>query len=189
MSLKLFRHTDYAQSYLSPGETRFALHPAWAIVAASLWIGLACNVWLWHALLGSTDQLFPALATGLTVMGSVGFVLSLLGWRRTLKPMATLLLLAAAAAAAGIVSQGLGLDTVLAGRRPLALVPAWTTLFGWQVPTLLAVLGLAPVIWLWNQQLRRLTGPRQMGTNVAGMAVSAAVLAGGLVLQGGMPAL
>ena len=114
MSLKLFRHTDYAQSILSPGETRFAMHPAWAIVAASAWIGLACNVWLWHALAGASGQLLPALAASLTVMGGAGFILSLLGWRRTLKPMATLLLLTAAAVAAGVFSQGLGLDTVLA---------------------------------------------------------------------------
>jgi lipid A ethanolaminephosphotransferase len=188
MSLKLFRHTDYAQSILSPGETRFALHPGWAITLASMWIGLVCNVWLWHAVAGAPDQLFPALAIGLTVTGAAGFVLSLLGWRRTFKAVATVLILAAASAAAGVFTQGLGLDTVLAGKRFLALMPSWTSLFGWQAPTLLALLGGAPVIWLWSQQLRRLDGPSQLATNVSGMLLSAVVLAGGLALQFGLPA-
>jgi glucan phosphoethanolaminetransferase (alkaline phosphatase superfamily) len=189
MSLKLFRHTDYAQSILSPGETRFALHPGWAIVAASLWIGVACNVWLWHALGGVADQLLPTVAVALVVIGAAGFVLSLLGWRRTFKPVATLLLLAAAAMAAGAFSQGLGVDAVLAGKGPLSLLPPWASLFGWQVPLLLALLGGAPVIWLWSQQLRRLTGPGQLATNITGMLLAALLAAGGLVLQAGLPAL
>jgi glucan phosphoethanolaminetransferase (alkaline phosphatase superfamily) len=187
MSLKLFRHTDYAQSILSPGETRFAMHPGWAVVAASAWIGLACNVWLWQALAGAPDQLLPSMAAGLTVTGAAGFVLSLLGWRRTFKPMATLLLLAAAAIAAGVFTQGLGLDAVLAGKRLLSLMPTWASLFGWQVPTLLALLGGAPVIWLWSQHLRRLDGGSQLATNITGMVLSALLLAGGLVLHGGLP--
>jgi lipid A ethanolaminephosphotransferase len=187
MSLKLFRHTDYAQSILSPGETRFAMHPGWAILAASVWIGLVCNVWLWHALAGALDQLLPALALGLTVTGVTGFLLSLLGWRRTFKAVATLLVFAAAAAAAGVFTQGLALETVLAGKRFLSLMPSWTTLFGWQVPTLLALLGGAPVIWLWSQQLRRLDGGSQLATNISGMLLSAVVLACGLVLQFGLP--
>jgi lipid A ethanolaminephosphotransferase len=189
MSLKLFRHTDYAQSILSPGETRFAMHPGWAIVAASLWIGVACNVWLWHALGGADDQLLAAVAVALVVIGAAGFVLSLLGWRRTFKPAATLLLLVAAAAAAGVFTQGLGLDAVLAGKRPLSLMPAWTSLFGWQVPLLLALLGGAPVIWLWAQQLRRLDGPSQLATNVSGMLLAAALVAGGVVLHAGLSTL
>jgi glucan phosphoethanolaminetransferase (alkaline phosphatase superfamily) len=187
MSLKLFRHTDYAQSILSPGETRFAMHPGWAVVATSLWIGLACNVWLWHAIAGAPDQLLPALAVGLTVTGVAGFLLSLLGWRRTFKAVATLLLLAAAAVATGVFTQGLALETVLAGKRFLSLMPSWTSLFGWQAPTLLALLGGAPVIWLWSQQLRRLDGSSQMAINVTGMLLSVLVLAGGLVLQFGLP--
>ena len=68
-------------------------------------------------------------------------------------------------------------------------MPTWTSLFGWQVPTLLALLGGAPVIWLWSQQLRRLTGPGQLGANITGMLLSAVVLACGLVLHGGLPTL
>lgn len=187
MSLKLFRHTDYAQSILSPGETRFAMHPGWAVLVASVWIGLVCNAWLWRALAGDHGLLLPALAIGLTAGGAAGFVLSLLGWRRTFKFTATLLVLAAAAVATGVYTQGLSLDAAMANKQFLALMPAWASLFGWQVPTMLALLGGAPVIWLWSQQLRRLDGSSQLAANIAGMVLAAVVVAGGLVLQFGLP--
>lgn len=187
MALKLFRHTDYAESYLSPGEARFALHPAWAIAAASAWIGFACNVALWHALTGDRDQWLPAVATGLMVTGAAGFALSLLGWRRTFKPMATMLLLAAAALAAGLFTRGAGFGALLRGQPALSLVPDWASLFGWQVPTLLLLLGGAPVLWLWARPLRRLDGSTQLGTNVSGMLLALVVAACGLVLNGALP--
>ncbi|RYY67214.1 MAG: DUF1705 domain-containing protein, partial [Comamonadaceae bacterium] len=175
------------QSYLSPGETRFALHPAWAVLAASAWVGLVCNVWLWHALAGNHDQLLPAFSTGLIATGTTGFLLSLLGSRRTFKPVATLLLLGAAVVAAGVFTQGLTLESVLGGKRILSLLPTWASLFGWQVPTLLALLGGAPVIWLWSQHLRRLGGSAQLVTNGAGLVLAALVAIGGLLLQHGWP--
>lgn len=184
MSLKLFHHTDYAQSVLSPGETRFALHPGWAVLAASAWVGFVANVWFWRALLGSGPGLPQATASGLVVTGMAAFVLSLFGWRRTFKPVATLVLLLAGVAAAGAWTKGITLEAMLASRHLLDLVPSWASFFGWQVPGLVVLLGLVPVIWLANLQLRRLTGPGQLATNVAGMVLAAVVAAGGLWLLG-----
>jgi lipid A ethanolaminephosphotransferase len=184
MSLKLFRHTDYAQSILSPGETRFAMHPGWAVLVAGAWVGFVANAWFWRALLGSGTNLPHAVALGLVTGGAAGFVLSLFGWRRTFKPVAACVLLLAGVIAAGAWTQGATLDATLESRRLLDLLPPWASFFGWQVPTLVVLLGLVPVIWLGNLQLRRLDGPSQLRTNLLGMTLAALAAIGGLWLLG-----
>ena len=187
MSLKLFRHTDYAQSILSPGETRFAMHPGWAVLAVSVWVGFAANVWFWRALLAGGAGLGRAVTTGLVVAGLAGILLSLFGWRRTFKPVSTLVLLLAGVAAAGAWTQGITLEAALESRRFTELLPNWASFFGWQVPSLVVLLGLLPVIWVANLHLRRLTGPSQLRTNIAGMVLGALVAFAGAWLLGGFP--
>jgi lipid A ethanolaminephosphotransferase len=173
MSLKLFRSTGYS-SILGPGETRVATHPGWLVLAVSLWIGFACNVALWRVLRGldGAPGLSRSLLAGAFIAAACGTVLSLLGWRRTLKRTATVLLLLAALAAACIWVQALPLDASLfqQGLRALVL-PAWPSLLRWQFPALLVGLGLVPLLWLGQLQLRRLPGPRQLEANITGMAL------------------
>ena len=188
MSLKLFRSTGYS-SILAPGETRVATHPGWLVLATSLWIGFASNVALWRALISGVESgrgLGWALTAGVFATAASGAVLSLLGWRRTFKPAATVLLLLAALAACGIWFQSLPLEASLLDRGLAALLPAWPSLLRWQVPVLLLVLALMPMLWLWNTQVRRLPGPEQLGVNAAGMAAGAAVVAvsGYLLMRG-----
>ena len=174
MSLKLFRHTDYAQSMLSPGETRFALHPGWAVTALAAWIGFACNPWFWHAL-AQGNGLATTVLLGTAIAGGTAFLLSLFGWRRTFKTVATLLLLLAAVLAAGVWTQQVALAAVMESPRAAFVFPNWASFFGWQVPTLLALLGFAPMLWVWNAHLRRLDGPSQLRVNLAGMTLAAIV--------------
>ncbi|HYD76416.1 hypothetical protein [Ramlibacter sp.] len=179
MSLKLFRSTGF-HSILTPGEARLALHPGWAVAIAAGWIGVACNVWFWHALGGRTEQLPAAVGAALTMAGAAGFVLSLLGWRRTFKAAATGLLLLGALLAGGVLTQDLPPELLVdSGLRLSTLMPTWASLFQWQVPSLLVLLGLLPVLYLWNLQLRRLPGSAQWRTNLAGMVTWALVFACG----------
>ena len=188
MSLKLFRATGH-QSILGAGETRTATHPAWLVFATALWIGFACNVALWRELLPASEAgrgLAWSLAAGSFAASASGVVLSLLGWRRTFKPAATLLLLLAALVAAGAWFQSLPLTTGLLNNNASALVPAWRALLRWEVPVLLVVLALLPIALLWNTKVRRLPGPEQMSVNAGGLAVGGVVLAisGFLLLRG-----
>lgn len=175
-SLKLFRSTGY-ESILAPGETRLALHPAWLILAVSCWVGFACNVALWRAV-ASGSGLSSALTTGTLVAAAVGTFLSLFGWRRTLKPVASVTVLVAATMACGIWTQSLPVDGQLMAKGAGALLPEWTALLSWQAPTLLVVLALVPLLWMWQKQVRRLPGPTQLAANIAGMVTGASVLAG-----------
>lgn len=171
MSLKLFRSTGYS-SILSPGESRVATHPGWLILAVSLWIGFACNVALWRALrsFGEGPGLGRSLLAGGFIAAGCAILLSLLGWRRTLKRAATVLLVLAALAAASIWVQAGPVDGSLLdqGLRGLVL-PDWPSLLRWQFSALVAGLGLVPVLWLWQLRVRRLGGPEQLKANSVGM--------------------
>jgi lipid A ethanolaminephosphotransferase len=171
MSLKLFRSTGF-HSILSPGETRVALHPGWAVAGVAGWIAVACNAWLWQALVRGHNPLQPLLA-GVAAFGTVAAVLSAFGWRRTFKLAATVALLLAGLLAAGIWTQDISFASVLEGRRIASLLPTWASLFGWQVPLLLVLVGGVPVWWLWHTQLRRLSAASQWKTNVWGVVLYA----------------
>ncbi|WP_427911582.1 phosphoethanolamine transferase domain-containing protein [Ramlibacter sp. MMS24-I3-19] len=174
MSLKLFRSTGY-HSILAPGEASVAMHPGWAVTATSLWIGFACNPWFWRSLGEGGNSLTAVALQGAAIAGAVGSALSLFGWRRTFKPIATLMLAAAALTAAGVWTQDVALTATLEAQRPTLALPSWASLFGWQVPTLLGLLGLLPMIWLWNAQLRRLSGSTQLRANLTGIALGATI--------------
>lgn len=179
MSLKLFRSTGYS-SILAPGESRAATHPGWVVLAVSLWIGFACNVALWRGLRSMADSpgLGRSLTAGAFIAGACGAILSLLGWRRTLKRAATAMLLVAALAAACLWVQARPLDGQLLdqGLRSVFL-PVWPSLLHWQFPVSLVALGLMPVFWLWQLPLRRLPGPKQFNSNLAGMVIGVLVMA------------
>lgn len=181
MRLRLFRTTGYS-TLLMPGEEHIAMHPGWLVVAVSLWLGLACNVELWRELAGTGSAgVVSALTSGTLIASAAGLLLSLLGWRRTLKATATLLLFVGGAVACGLWVQGLPLDSLwtLPLRR---LLPDWPNLLRWQVPALFAALALLPAVWIWNVPVRRLTGPRQLNSNLIGMGLSGAILVAAGVL-------
>lgn len=178
MALRLFRTTGYS-TLLFPGEERVSIHPAWVVVAVSLWLGLACNVELWRVAAGtSAAGLASALVSGLLVAASSALVLSVLGWRRTLKASATLLLFLGAIAACGLWVHALPFDSLWTApiRR---LLPGWPNLLRWDVPLLWAVLALVPAVWVWQLPLRRLSGPDQLNSNLLGMGIAGAMLVAG----------
>ena len=185
MALKLFRSTGYS-SILMAGETsRIAMHPGWMVLAVAAWAGLACNVALWRqfAGAGSAAGMGQALALALAIGGACGVVLSLLGWRKTLKPVATLILGIAATTACSVWSGGLPVDSALFNRGLASLIlPSWASLLRWQVSALLVALAFVPMVWMWNKPLRRLSGQRQRNVNISGALLGAAVLAIGVWL-------
>jgi len=186
MALKLFRSTGYS-SILMAGETRLAMHPGWMILAMSGWVGFACNVALWRELAGTGAGMGAALALALSVAGVSAAFISLLGWRKTIKPATTLVLLAAALSACSIWSDGLAVDGMLLGHGMAGvLLPSWPSLLRWQVWAVLGGLALVPMMWMWHTPLRRLSGPSQLKVNMVGALIGAAILAIGswLLLHG-----
>jgi glucan phosphoethanolaminetransferase (alkaline phosphatase superfamily) len=179
MALRLFRTTGYS-TLLMPGEARKATHPAQLVLWASLWIAVACNVAVWR-FLGGTADWRATLGSIAVIGGAAGVILSVLGWRRTLKLAITLLVIAAALSAAGVWTQQLPVHTLWQG-PPRTLLPAWTSFMRWQVLVLVPVLAVVPIVWVWNHPVRRLSGPAQLRSNLAGAFVAAMVLAAGIFL-------
>jgi glucan phosphoethanolaminetransferase (alkaline phosphatase superfamily) len=170
MSLKLFRSTGYS-SILTAGETRLAMHPGWMILATSIWVGFACNVVLWRQLRAQfSSSLGQALATGVFAAAACAVVLSILGWRKTLKPAATLILFLAALAVCAAWEQPAAKDRLL-------MLPSWNGLLQWQAWATLAGLALLPAIWVCKTRLRRLPGNEQLSANLACIFAAATVLA------------
>ena len=180
MALRLFRTTGYS-TLLMPGESRIAPHPARIVFWASLWIGLACNVAVWRLLSGELASARTALSSAAIMVGGSALVFSILGWRRTLKPTVTLFLLAATLMACGLWSQQLPIETLWQAPSR-ALLPAWASFMRWQVLALVLVLGLVPIVTVWNMSMRRLPGPAQMRANMAGAFLAGLVLIAGIVL-------
>jgi glucan phosphoethanolaminetransferase (alkaline phosphatase superfamily) len=180
MALRLFRTTGYS-TLLMPGEARLALHPAWLVLAASLWLAVVCNVGVWR-LPFQPDQARTVLGTIAVVGGASGVLLSLLGWRRTLKLAVTLLVFGGALIACGLWVQQLPLETLWQQQRPRSLLPGWASFMRWQVTAMMLVLGVVPVVWVWNIPVRRLPGPAQLQSNILGALLAALVFGGGLFL-------
>jgi len=179
MALRLFRTTGYS-TLLMPGESRLATHPAKFVLWASLWLALACNVAVWRLLGGDLDSLRPAVTSVTVVGGASGLLLSLLGWRRTLKPAITVVLVAAALVACGLWTQQLPVEA-LWRQGPRSLLPSWADFMRWQVLALVLVLAVVPIVTLWNVAMRRLSGPAQFRASVLGAILSGVVLAAGIV--------
>jgi glucan phosphoethanolaminetransferase (alkaline phosphatase superfamily) len=188
MSLKLFRSTGYS-SLLTVGERQGTMHPVWLVLACSAWAGFACNVALWREVAGSAGAgigIVQALALGLFIAAACTVALSLLGWRRTIKPASTLVLVTSALAACAIWGQSIPVDGALA-HKPLAsiILPPWASLLQWQVMSVLVLLAAVPTVWVWNAHLRRLPGPRQLAVNLVGAGAGALVLAASALLLHG----
>ena len=181
MGLKLFRSTGYS-SILVPGKTRLPMHPAWMLLAVSLWAGLVCNVAMWRGLRGS-----GSIEHGLVVGGAATavsmFIVSLLGWRKTLEPAAVIVLALAALASATIWGQAWPVDgSLLARPVSTVLVPPWPDLLRWQVCATLVGLALVPAIWVIQKPVRRLGGPQQLRVNILGIVLAIALFAASVYL-------
>ena len=180
MALKLFRTTGYS-TLLMPGEARLAPHPVRLVLWGTLWLAIACNVGLWRLVLQRTDDWRNTVASVLVIGGVAAIFLSLFGWRRTIKPALTIALIAGALAADGLWSQQLPIEALWQG-PPRTWMPGWATFLRLQGLATLVVLGLVPIVAAWNAQLRRISGPAQLKTNVWGIVLGAVLLGAGLVL-------
>lgn len=179
MALKLFRTTGYS-TLLMPGEARLAPHPVRLVLWGTLWLALACNVGVWRLLLQRTDDWRNTVASVLVIGGVAVAFLSIFGWRRTIKPALTIALIAGALVADGFWSQQLPIQALWQG-PPRTWMPGWATFLRMQGMVTLLVLGLLPIVATWNAQLRRISGPAQLKTNVWGVILGAVLLAAGFV--------
>ncbi|RYX94380.1 MAG: phosphoethanolamine--lipid A transferase [Comamonadaceae bacterium] len=145
-------------------------HPAWLILAASLWLATVCNIPLWKGLGQlSTYETFQgaafAVAMALIIAGTMAAIASLFAWRRTLKPALSLFMLMAALGLHFMLSYQVVID-------PNMMVNALQTdprevrdLIGMRLLVTLLVLWVLPTLALWRWQVDYGRWPRRLAHN------------------------
>lgn len=173
------------------GESPVAAHPAaWQptalIVVCSLWLATAGNLALWrtlHSLTLLDGARGWAFGASMAVMlaAATALMLGLLAWRWTLKPAITLMLLTSASSVYFMLSYGVVIDASMV-RNVLQTdrLEAAGLLNPWLFATL-AVLAIAPALWLWRTPVRYGRWRRRTTGNALLVLVSAGVLAAALL--------
>ena len=164
-----------------------ALHPAWVVVLVSVWLATACNVPLWREVAalpgqGSLRGWGFSLAFALIVAAGNAALLSLLAWRFTLKPAATVLLLMAAFGAYFMMAYGIVIDASMLTNVLQTDLHESGDLLSWRMPVTVLALVAPPLLWLYPRPLRRLGAWRQLGHNALLLLAALAVTVGSLVL-------
>jgi len=164
-----------------PGETSVRPHPARLVLWGSLWLALVGNVGVWRLLLQRSDDWRSTLASVFLIAGASGTLLSLLGWRRTIKPALTLAFIAGVLVADGLWSRQLPVEALWQG-PPRTWLPDWTSFLRWQGWLLVLLVAVLPIVATWHVQVRRLSGQAQLKSNLWGAMLAAVLFAGGVVL-------
>ena len=173
--------TEPAARSALPKSTPRVLHPAWVVVFISAWLATACNVPLWREvaqLPGQGSLRGWGFAIAFAVIGAAGTaaLLSLLAWRWTLKPAATLLVVMAAFGAYFMLAYGVAIDaSMLTNVLQTDVHEAGDLLNGRMLGTVLA-LAVPPLWWLLRRPVRRLSTLRHIAHNGLLLAGAIAVI-------------
>ncbi|MET0518209.1 MAG: phosphoethanolamine--lipid A transferase [Burkholderiaceae bacterium] len=149
--------------------------PLTLVWLASLWIGLLCNWPLWQKLaslpeLGNARGLaFTAAFAGIVICLQ-GALLSLLAWRRILKPLLAFVLLSSAAIVHFIGSYGIVIDQSMVINTLQTDVREAGDLLSLRLLLTLLLLAGLPIVWLWRRPLERQPLPGRLGRNLLGFA-------------------
>ncbi len=150
-----------------------ARNPTTLAVLAGLWLASVCNLPLWRALQALPEMQSPRglvfmLSLGLMIAALATAVLSLLAWRRSIKPAIAVLLLAAAFGAHFMGSYGVVIDPTMMVNVLHTDVHETLDLLNLRLAVAAIVLAGLPLALLWRVRL----GP----VPVAGQALRNAVM-------------
>lgn len=154
----------------------------------SLWLATVCNVPLWRAVAALPGQNAVhawgfALALGLIVAAGNAALLSLLAWRHSLRPAATVLLLMAALGAYFMLAYGIVIDAGMLTNALQTDLHEASDLLSWRLPLLLLALAGPPLFWLYRRPLQRLGALRQLGHNALLLGAALVVMVVSLLLS------
>jgi hypothetical protein len=65
---------------------------------------------------------------------------------------------------------------------PRTWLPTWASFLRWRVLGLVLILGVLPIVSVWNASARRLSLPRQLRSAVLGISLGAALASAGFFL-------
>src|SRR3989344_3492801 len=146
------------------------LHPAWVVVLISTWLATACNVPLWREVAqlpgqGSLRGWGFAIAFALIVAAGNAALLSLLAWRWTLKPAASVLVVMAAFGAYFMLAYGVAIDASMLTNVLQTDVKEAGDLLNWRMLATVLALAVPPLWWLLRRPVLRLSTLRHVAHN------------------------
>ena len=157
------------------------LHPAWVVVLISTWLATACNVPLWREVAqlpgqGSLRGWGFAIAFALIVAAGNAALLSLLAWRWTLKPAASVLVVMAAFGAYFMLAYGVAIDASMLTNVLQTDVKEAGDLLNWRMLATVLALAVPPLWWLLRRPVLRLSTLRHAAHNGLLLAGAIAVI-------------
>ena len=155
--------------------------PAMLILMVSAWLALAGNLPLWRTvwplpeLVGLRGVLF-ALGLFVWIVAALHMLLSLMAWKRVLKPVLMLLLLTAAANSYFMLQYGVVIDATMMANVAHTDAREVRDLLSWTMLLSLVLLGILPGWWLLRQQLVFRPFWSQTWRNLTGAVIGLVVL-------------
>jgi len=142
----------------------------------ALWLGVLCNWPLWQRMSQLPEMasgrglLFIAVFMGI-VTALLGALLSLLAWRRILKPVLALVLLSAAALAHFMGSYGIVVDPTMVVNIVQTDAREAGDLLSLRLGLSLLLLAGLPIIWLWRRRVDERPFFARLGGNLLGFVL------------------
>ena len=165
-----------------------ARNPLTLAAIVSLWLASVGNWPLWRAMaelpeLSSTSGLLFIASFGLMIACISLALLALGTWRRTFKPMATLLLVVAALGAHFMGSYRIVIDPTMMVNVLNTDVHEASDLIGWRLLLSVALVAGLPAWWLWRTPLQAMPAASQGLHNTAALVLSLCLAVALLVLN------
>ncbi len=175
---------------ISPTRAAFpiARNPLTLAVLAGVWIAALGNWPLWRALAALPEMSTPRGAAfigafGLMIAALTVAMLSVLAWRRSIKPAIAVVLLSAALGAHFMGTYGIVIDPTMMVNVLHTDARETGDLLSLRLLASVLLLAVLPMVLVWRVPLQRVRFARQAVRNAVGLVVSLAVLVGLIALS------
>ncbi len=171
------------QPALDTGAARGGRSPAWLILPVSCWLALAGNLPMWRTiwplpeLAGWRGVLFAG-GVVVWIAAALTMLLSLLAWKRLLKPVLLLLLFTAAVSSYFMQQYGVVIDATMLANVANTDVREVRDLMSWSLLLHIVLIAVLPCWWLLRQPVAMRRVGLQAARNLVGAALALLVLLG-----------
>jgi lipid A ethanolaminephosphotransferase len=158
------------------------IHPSWLIVLTSIWLATIGNLALWQELarlpeMNDWRAVWFGIAFSVLIAALLCMLMSLLCWRRTLKPVIALFLISAALGAYFMLSYRIVIDSTMMVNVMQTDLKESLDLFSWKLVVAVLFLAVLPIVVLWKRQVQQLTVLKTLASNAQLLLASSLIAA------------
>lgn len=161
---------DMIRNNLGRSDTS-GIHSTWIILLSALWLATLGNLALWLELIklpenSGLQAVGFVLSFALLIFALLSMILSLLSWRRLLKPIISVFFITAALGGYFMLVYGVVIDSTMIENALQTDVRETLDLLSWKMIAVLVVFALLPMLFLWRAKVKMLSLSRQLWHNV-----------------------